>query len=423
MLQGNVQPVMVQGAISGKGILDVELVKQFMANDANPRAKPFCYPGGGNAINHNVMQYDTAIGMRNVRELEGFDGEPAELAIVGLGGLNWQQYCSQRQMEDDFYWMGIVTTESRMYNPSDPSTADAIEQGFGFIRCGTHTVANNGGHNFYPGDPIAWRMPRAPFANLDEPLPPSDLGPASHPINYTARAGRPPTQFQIEYVPFNPLDLSAQLAAAYAAITDVAENGGVSNFEYTHAVPSLTGFPRERPHDNIQEEAISYKFGIAAIGLSFVETLISRGILQAGPNLGNVAAAFANDNALVGTAHATTSQLAADLGLWSTNAAVQRPIRTCLADVMFHGISYLDADGNAARGRFEAASGRNTMEVATRTPADDTGRFNSLRVHAMNLMVQGISGSWDSSQSHKVGMALNASAPQDDLHGLWNYRC
>lgn len=421
MLQGNVQPVMVQGAISGKGITDVDLINQFMANDANPRTKPFCYAGGGNPINHNIMQYDTVIGMRNVRELEGFDGEPAELAICGLGGLNWQNYCSQRQMEDDFYWIGVVTTESRLYNPSDPTTADAIEQGFGFIRCGTITVQNNGGGNFYPGDPVAYRFPLAPFAPRQYNEMASDIA-----LNSTARAGRPPSQWQVEYVRFNPLDLTAQMAAAYEAITSAAAEGGVSDFTYPTAVPSLTGYPGERPHDGIQEEAISYKYGIAAIGLSFVETLIRRGVLQLTNDANNdgILQTFnANPNAVPGTAHATASKIAEALGLWQTNAADQAPIRECIADVMFNNISGLNTDGNAARNRFETASTFQSRVIATKTPVNNAEYYASLRVHAMNLMVQGISGSWDSAQSRKVGRALNASAPQDDLHCLFGHFC
>jgi hypothetical protein len=421
MLQGNVQPVMVQGAISGKGITDVDLINQFMANDANPRTKPFCYAGGGNPINHNIMQYDTVIGMRNVRELEGFDGEPAELAICGLGGLNWQNYCSQRQMEDDFYWIGVVTTESRLYNPSDPTTADAIEQGFGFIRCGTITVQNNGGGNFYPGDPVAYRFPLAPFAPRQYNELASDIA-----LNSTARAGRPPSQWQVEYVRFNPLDLTAQMAAAYEAITSNAAEGGFSDFTYPTAVPSLTGYAGERPHDGIQEEAISYKYGIAAIGLSFVETLIRRGVLQLtndATNNGILPTFNANANAAPGTAHTYTRNISEELGLWQTNAANQAPIRECIADVMFNNISGLNTEGNAARVRFETASTFQSRTIATKTPVGSAELYASLRVHAMNLMVQGISGSWDSAQSRKVGRALNASAPQDDLHCLFGHFC
>jgi hypothetical protein len=423
MLQGNVQPIMVQGAISGKGITDLDLIKQFMANDANPRSKPFCYPGGGNFINHNIMQYDTVIGMRNVRELEGFDGEPAELAICGLGGLNWQNYCSQRQMEDDFYWIGVVTTESRLYNPSDPSTADAIEQGFGFIRCGTITVQNNGGGNFYPGDGVAYRFPQAPFF-----LPEGnrDQWPSENPLNTTARAGRPNTQFQVEYVRFNPLDLTAQQAAAFSAIVTPAAQGGVSDFDYRAAVPSLTGFPGQRPHDGIQEEAISYKFGISAAGLSFVETLLRHGVLQLAGGINNAADVrrvfLANNNNAAFTGAAT---IAEGLGLWETanDTNQQAPIRECLADVMMYGIAAIEQEGINARTRFETASGLVASQIAARTPSTEREKYGSLRVHAMDLLLQGICGSFDSAQSRKVGRALNASAPNDDLHTLLGHFC
>jgi hypothetical protein len=216
------------------------------------------------------------------------------------------------------------------------------------------------------------------------------------------------------------------MAAAYEAITSNAAEGGVSDFPYPTAVPSLTGYQGERPHDGIQEEAISYKYGIAAIGLSFVETLIRRRVLELTTDAINkgIGQTFnANANAAPGTAHATASNIAEALGLWQIDAGNQAPIRECIADVMFNNISGLNREGNDARTRFENASGQVSRTIATKTPVNNAENYASLRVHAMNLMVQGISGSWDSAQSRKVGRALNASAPQDDLHCLFGHFC
>lgn len=418
MLQGNVMPVAVVGAISGKGMLDMELINQFKKNSANPRTKPFCYQGGEDPINSNIMQYDTAIGMRNVRELDGFDGEPAELAIVGIGGLNWSQYCSQAQMQRDYYWLGIVTTESRVFNPYDPSTLDAIHQGFGFIRAGTHTVANNGPYNFYPGQRIAWRLPLAPFH--PKSAAGQDIMPSLNDVN---RAGRPPTQWQAEYVPFDPLDMTAQMASAYALMSVNADAGGVKDLLYQDAVPHLSGFADVRPHDSLQEEAISYKFGITAIGFAFVQALADRGLVTINPNAPLVAPTAANGN----TNFQSCAALVNRLGLRDANQtgdAGRTLLHSILADVMMSDISPIDSEGAAARQRYiDSIAPLNASEVPFKIPTTDSELLASMRYHAMSLMVQGISGSWDHAHDHVVGRALNASAPGDDLHGLWGHFC
>lgn len=425
MLQGNVMPVAVVGAISGKGMLDTELVTQFKRNSANPRTKPFCYPGGEDQINANVMQYDTAIGMRNVRELDGFDGEPAELAIVGIGGLNWSQYCSQAQMQRDYYWLGIVTTESRLFNPYDPSTLDAIHQGFGFIRAGTHTVANNGNQNFYPGQRIKWRLPLAPF----HPKTKADgIMPELCEVN---RAGRPPSQWQAEYVPFDPLDMTDHMASAYALMGVNASEGGVADLAYHDALPHLTGFRDVRPHDPLQEEAISYKFGITAIGLAFVQALADRGVIRFNIPAGDIP----NPPPNVGNPQNFTdcATIADKLGLADPSAdgnTKRAVLHSILADVMFSDISPLDSQGADARTRFIAsvnglsANGDEKKDdIPFRVPVNAADLYASMRYHAMSLNTQGIIGSFDHAHDHVVGRALNASAPGDDLHGLWGHFC
>lgn len=423
MLQGNVMPVPVVGAISGKGLLDVDLTRQFRANSINPRTKPFCYPGGEDLINANIMQYDTCIALRNVYQLDGFDGEPAELCIVGLGGLNWSQYCSQRAMQDDYRWVGIVTTESRLINPYDPSQDDATHQGFGFIHAGTHTVPNNGGHNFYPGQRIRWRFPLAPFhprAGASGTGEDSDM-PV---LNQLARAGRPPTQWTVEYVPFDPMDVTEQMAAAFAAITSPYAHGGISDLTYANAVPSLTGYPGVRPHSCLQEESISYKYGIAGIGMAFVNALADLGAITI-----NIAAPF-DKNPADDTRQANfqrCAELAKKLGLWKTNEDKQDALHQVLAEVFLGNISPLDKLGADARDAFEKAKegsdDRSYAKIAFGTPENKFEKYASLRVHAMQIMLQGIHGSWDSTHNYIVGRALNASAPGDDLHGLWGHFC
>ncbi len=104
--------------------MDFTLITEYQGNAEDPRTSQYCYPGGGQAINHDAMPGDTSFGQKDVRNAEVMDGEPNELGIVSVAGLYWGKYASQREMEDDFYWQGIVTTESRLTNPLDSASGD-----------------------------------------------------------------------------------------------------------------------------------------------------------------------------------------------------------------------------------------------------------------------------------------------------------
>jgi hypothetical protein len=410
MLQGGQNPVPVLGVVAGKASLDWTKIDEFKRNADDPRTAPHCYPGGNQDINHDAMPRDSSFGLKNTRNAEIVDGEPNELGIVSVAGLCWSEYCSQRQMEDAYYWQGIVTTESRLTNPLDSTTGDP-DHGYATIRVGTHTVPNNGPKTIYAGNLVAWQFPRAPFSPVDASGTPSELFAGGATINKLARQGTPPTQFRPELVPFDESDFAPQLNAAYiAATTESSDNpDGVSNFNYTKALAN-----GERVWSGLQEEAIAYKYGLWGIALTLVETLIRNGQLTVGGVPGTGAA----------TAHNDARQIAENIGLFSTTGD-RRILHEGLADVFALHLSPIDDVRAETHTRFDEATGKpsNIRKVATETPVDgDTeAQYTSLRVHAIDLLLRGVTCSWYSKTSKIVGRAMNTSAPADDADILFGH--
>jgi hypothetical protein len=77
------------------------------------------------------------------------EGEPNELGIVSLAGIQTNNYTCWRSFEDQFYWQGFVATESRLTNPLNSNTSDP-DHGYATIRVGTVSTINNGPKTFYP---------------------------------------------------------------------------------------------------------------------------------------------------------------------------------------------------------------------------------------------------------------------------------
>lgn len=413
LLQGNRSPVMVLGAITGKAVMDYSLVTQFKENANNPYVSETCYPNGSDDINHDIMPGYASFGQRNVRTVDDADhnAEAMEVGIVSVAGLNWGSYCSQRQMEEDFYFQGIVTTEQRLTKPNDDVT-DETDTGYGTVRTGTISVPNNGPYTFHPGTLIATRFPLAPFHPAEKGGRKVFNGGDN--INQLARAGEPITQFRPQYIPFDPTDFKVQLAAVYACITQQKGDGnpdGISNMPFVNAVPHLMGDTGCRPWSCLQEEAISYKFGTWGIALTLIETLVRNGwITVNGAAAANVAVRPTDADA-----HVTVANLASEIGLWNPDSAAQGVLLEGLADVFLKNISPLDSTGAEAVARFRRATGKEFIEIVHTTPIDTLQHYQSLRANVCEVMLQGISSSFFSKSRTIIGFATNTAGPGDTL--------
>lgn len=415
MLQGLQNPMPNLGVISFKAMPDMNLIYQWQNQDV--RTELGCYPGGKVPENHDIMPGDTAFGQVGVRNLEIGDGEPNELSIVSVAGLEWKGYCSQREMEDNFYWQGIVTTECRLGNVMDSTTGDP-DHGFGGGRAGTFSVVNNGWHTFHAGDYIAWQFPQAPFhpksaSALDTASPP-ELFMAGQTVNMTARQGVPTGQFRPEYVPFDPSDFTVQLAGVFATFTNPKSERGIQDMSFVAAAPNVHGYKNERPWSTTQDEGVGYKYSICGIGLSFVETLLRKGLIQ--PGVGPSGPLSEQE------AYNTSKNIAGQIGLFSTKAEDQDIMLEALADVFLNNISAGDDMRSQAVKRFRNASGQQDMFSLATERLDDIDLFYArLRLNCLNLLTGAVGNSWYSKTRKIVGTAFNDAAPADTLHGLFGH--
>jgi hypothetical protein len=407
MLQGLQNPTMSVGVISGKGAHDEEKLAECARNASNASVALFCYPGGNQPINHDAMPGYTAIGMRNVRLPEC---DIYEIGLTSAAGICWDDWCSQRQMEADFYWQGIVTTEQRRTKPLD-STTDDPPMGYGTLRAGTMSIINNSWRTIYCGDRLVWRFPKAPF----HPKAGAD-GNRFHggdPINYLARQGDPPTQFRFEYEAYDSTDFCVQMAAAYAALTTPSAQGGVSDMPYQNAFPWAAAGPgvKDRPWSSIQEEALALKYGLWGVALTLIDTLRHHGI---DPN---------QPSAVIATA------LGLD-GSKPKEGTAGRPqpkdaMLAGVADVLLDKISPCDPNRENAQNRF---AGSHKMQLhaarvlAVNPDGGRTGEFvANLQSHALDMLLIGFTSALEAKRSQIVGIALNSAAPSDTMHCVFGH--
>lgn len=402
MLMNNNNPVPALGVIPGKFMLDHQTIDERKANAEDPAIAIDCYPGGADDENHNAMPGDLAFGRRHVRDVEMMDGEPNELGTVSVAGLHYGEYDSQRAMESEFYFLGVVTSEQRLLNPFDRNTPDA-NNGSATGRVGTFSVVNNGAKAFYPGDYVMWRFP-------DCKKTPGLAGQQPPVVNQRARYGASPHQFKPEIVPFDPTDLTVDLAGAYSAIMASDARNGVSNISFEKSLPNTGGDVRNaRPFTCLQDEALSYKFGLMGVCLTFMECMIRNGLVSV-------------TNALQGeSAKDQALRLTQEIGLFSTEDRDQTLMREALADIFLTSIGDEIDQRNGAIVRFRDGGHGDPNQVAVQTPITLDAQYARLRVHLMQILTNGISGSVDSSRSKIIGRAMNSAAPGDTTHILFGH--
>lgn len=406
MLQGLQNPCQEVGVITGKFVHDDELYEECVRNASNAAVAIYCYPGGGQPINHDVFAGYTLLGMKNVSIPES---DVFEIGLASAAGICWDNYCSQRDMESNFYWLGISNGEARKSAPLDSTTRDPV--GVGTHKAGTKSIINNSWRTIYAGDRICWRFPRAPFhpkagvrSGGDNQFNGGD------PVNYLARQGDPPTQFRWEYEAYDPTDFSVQMAAAFAALSYDKGDGGVKDLPYQNALPWAAAGPgvKDRPWSSIQEEALAYRYGFWGIGLTLIGTLQKANII-------------AKDM--------TPDQIAKEIGLFDSKGANKQVVIDGIADILLDKISACDPAREAAENRFVETTMTKLHDARQYSAAPELlGQgndhfFANLRAHAFDMVAIGITSALEAKRSQIVGMAMNSAAPADTMHVLFGHFC
>jgi hypothetical protein len=397
MLMNNNNPVAGLGIIPGKAMLDDDLVECRKQNAKDPLRAITCYPGGESDINHNIMIADLLFGRRGTRNVEVMDGEPNELVTASVAGMSWAEYASQREMEEDIYFVGVSAGEEKLENPYDLNTVDA-RNGVGTVRVGTMSVVNNGPEIFFPGDLVMWRLPDCgltPGVNLN--------GEALNPINQRARYGAPPTQFKPEIVPFHPEDLSVDLAGIYSAMSLTQGNGGIADIPYKDTLCNVPNARNTKPWSCLQDEAISFKFGLLGVGLVMLQTLVEKDLVR-----------FTDEH--------NFEAILEQLGLFNDKPTEMNPlVREIMANLFLKEIGAEHADKEAAIGRFQAETRREAYDAAIKSPVDAMDQYARLRIHLLSTLTEGIVMCNNSHRSKIIGRCLSASAPGDTTDILFGH--
>jgi hypothetical protein len=106
-------------------------------------------------------------------------------------------------------------------------------------------------------------------------------------------------------------------------------------------------------------------------------------------------------------AHDVAHKISRAVGLWELNDDGQKILLEGIADILLKNISPEDPRRNAAVERFQGASGKEFTDVATREPLDSIDLYDRLRIHAAEILLQGVTGSWFSKTSKIVGKAMS----------------
>lgn len=416
LLQGARNQVAGQGIIDWKGFLDHGQVAVQMANAENPKTAIHCFPGGADPVNHAIEILDTLLARRRARHMDMPDDEPSELVIASVGGIDWEEYCSQEHMEDDWNWVGIAMTPARYHNPYDLGTEDVGKNnGLAGVRAGTVSFVNNNAKcTFLCGDVLCWKFPDAPFSPKSDG---TEFNNGSE-INLTARGGASITQFRPEYEVFDPLDSSVQLAADYAYAKNPRSQGGISDMPFLNRFPVLQG-SYERPHTSGQEGALATEAGLVGAGLVLVEMLLRKGIIKVRDqtDLGDVPSAR--------EAHAQTASIASNaLGVFSTDSNDKKDLYEFLADILLTSISPADLDRENAIERFGEAADNELSMVRAGIPqnGDAVGNYSKLRAHLAEVQMQGHAIFYHRKDRRKVGFVTNNAAPMDTIDSVLGHK-
>jgi hypothetical protein len=366
----------------------MDFIEQLRANSNDGRVAPYCFPGGSIDSSHDILQGYLSFGMRETRLAGMLSMDSAELGVCGVGGIRWDDYSSQEDMESRFYLQGVVVTEFRQTHPLDSATSDP-DSGYTFIRCGTKTTINNGKRPIYPGQLVKWKFPDAPFA----PNGPALFNNGSD-ITPVVNNGVPATDFRLEIEPFDPTDLNVQLTAVYSAIFNDYNQNGIQNMEFAKLIPAVSG-SRERPWTKLQEMAGAFKFGSLSIGAAMLEAyLVNGGATQE--------AAAAAARTFVGTT----------MGAF-TPTADNAVMRDFFQRVFLRHISPIHAvDRATALANFTAANGARGPLITDNTVDE---KYAAMRYHGLSIHAEGPSHALFSALDKVFARALNYAAQGDDV--------
>lgn len=412
LLQNKMNPVPNLGVIPGKARLDYYLIEECQKNAEDSTVSATCYKGGSNDKNHDAYPGDSSYGLKCVRSIDVMEGEPNELGIVSVAGINRAAYSSLRALESQFYWQGFVATESRLTNALNSNTSDP-DHGYATIRTGTVSVSNNGPGMFYPGSYVAYQFPKHPVVDgvgsaVMKEMPDGTL------INATARGGTEAGQFCPELVPFNPYDVSTEIAGAIAGVNESINARGTPGIKGMTLDQFLKYdcIPEAKSCSAEQELSGGFKFGKAgAVLFGGLEVLAQRGFIVINPT--TTGTEISKTDAI-----RLASQLANDIGLFDEKIDDQI-VHEILNNIYFADLPVNHPGGRTAREEFQAylasikadtAIGTldiKTLPMKTNYKNNPTINYAKMRVLGSSFDMGAFNGAWFAKRSKIIGRSMN----------------
>lgn len=404
MRQAMRQPIMGQGIIPGKALLDLALIRDRMQASDDPALSANCVPGGNREINHDAMPGDLSFGLRMVRNPAGMYGASNEWGTASFAGEFLGDYKKKAAWIGQYYLQGVIATESRLSDPNDSNTPDP-GHGYALIKAGSTSIVNNGPDVIYPGDWVCYDFPDFDANTYREP---------ANRINERARAGEPATKFRGHVKRFEPEDgVKLHVELSKELIITGAASGGISDidmmkfFDYTglRDVPVLS---------NEQQEAAGHKYGTAAIAFAYIQTLIGTGLLftetdlraafdkgvttggtgATGTALVDAVNSFLDTTKRNGPANAPgyATSLADTIGIFKTQESDQTIVRECIKNCF----------------EYKPLAGTNP-------------NYDRLRSNTSKFLHECIVSGWYRRTQTIFARSFNFAAPSDTLHLVVNY--
>lgn len=398
---GNRNPVMTQGAIDTKVLLDQDLIETMRANASNTAVNTGCYPDGAHPLVHNAMQGDTWLIPRGSRVGDDADGTMLHMqkGIVAVNGLYYMQHYSQSELESSFSWGGINQNNQTVNDPATGRGNANNSQGSASYVVVKTTIPWRSDRPGYHGDLIQWGLPEMCNATADHTGP------------YVP--GSAPRVLGCVYRPYDPADLSTEAAGGFAAMQMPKGNNGIMDMTYAESLP-MDGGPhgaKSRAYSVQQEMGIALKYGIWGAALAVMDVLQQSGVQildQSGNKL-------------------TMDALAANVGLWDTTGS--QIVQDGVAAVLLDNISPLDPARRTAVRQFEGVmsasmgSQMRLQDARELTPDDPTRNYWHLRANLCATFLGGIASGLEEKRSKVVGMLLEDAEPGQDAAAIFGLHC
>lgn len=386
LLQARYTPVAIQGEITGKFFPDYDELDERRANSKNASALKTSYPGGGNDDNLAIMPGEPVFGLKDRRAEFLQSGEPSEMGLSSVAGLNYGVYGNNREAtERDYYFIGVSKTELRI------GSNDVLEHGGACLKAGLMSVENSGPLTIYAGSLIGWRFPLIP-------TDPNYKGNSSQmgSVVYGNRGGTPNTKFRPELVPFDYTDYQSNLGAAFMAMKKTSNSvdgiRGVSDLPIEALFQSF-GAEDSNGLSPLQEEAMGYKFGLVGVVLRGIDYLKNNSDLLEGNEFSGASIAQA-------------------LGLWNTGDMSEQ-----LSGLIGHILGPNLPTNTPEREALDFPNDFDPMGPSD-TPED---RYQKLSYMLMTILLGGASASWYIKTSKILGKAANTAAPSDTLDVIFGH--